>query len=77
MNDRTLTPLKRARLLSCLTLDEAATKIGMKAANLSNIERAVYPPNAGTAAKIAAFFGLSELEVLYPERYIGQQKETA
>ena len=64
------TPLRRAREARGLTIDEAAAKLGIDQGNLSRIERGLQTPSKEALAEIAREFDLSELEILYPERYV-------
>lgn len=65
------TPLRKARKSRGLTLTQVARENDMDEGNLSRIERGEQVPGVDVAARLAAFFKpeLSELEILYPERY--------
>ena len=64
------TPLRRARESRDMTIPEAAQLMGIDPGNLSRIERGLQMPSKDLTAAIAKQFGLSELEILYPERYV-------
>ncbi|HEY0963468.1 MAG TPA: helix-turn-helix transcriptional regulator, partial [Pseudomonadales bacterium] len=63
------TPLRLARERLNLTIQQVSQDVGIDAGNLSRIERGVQTPTVETAAALAAHFGISELEILYPERF--------
>lgn len=50
-------------------LREAARRLDMDPGYLSRIETGHATPGAALAEKIAQLYGVSELQVLYPERY--------
>ena len=64
------TPLKRARIRRNLTQLAVADATGIRQGYFSRLENGE-APSPETAAKLAAYFGgeLTELEILYPERY--------
>lgn len=59
--------LRQARKDRNLTLEAAAEQLGTDAGNLSRIERGEQIPKPAFARKIADFYGLTPLDVLYPE----------
>ena len=66
------TPLRQARRQRDLSLYEVAAAASSTASHLSNIETGKARASAELAARLVAFLaipGLSELQVLYPERY--------
>jgi transcriptional regulator with XRE-family HTH domain len=71
------TPLKKLRRQRGLTLQHVATAVGIDTGNLSRIERGSQR-SPEMAERIVNWFGrdaISELEILYPERY--ENKEPA
>lgn len=70
------TPLKRLRLARGKTLKAVADGVNSDPGNISRIERGKQCSPA-LAAKLVAFFGadaISELEILYPQRYPTKKK---
>lgn len=66
------TPLKNARLASGRKLADVAASVGTDVGNLSRIERGAQKPGPDLAAKLAAQFardGITEMHVIYPERF--------
>jgi transcriptional regulator with XRE-family HTH domain len=74
MNQEPQTPLRRARIARQLTLDAVADGIGINNGTLSKLERNLIKTTPETAEKIVRFFGagITELEILYPERFMGE-----
>lgn len=72
------TPLRKARKAKKLTLLQVASAIGIDNGSLSRIEKG-NGCSPATAAKLAAYFegALTELEILYPERYVAPPLEVA
>lgn len=66
-----LTPLRRIRLKKEYSLAELASFVGSDAGNLSRIENAKQKPSPKLAEDLVKFFNfeISELEILYPERF--------
>jgi transcriptional regulator with XRE-family HTH domain len=66
------TPLRRIRLERHLSLEAVADGIGMNNGTISRIERGDTKASPETAEKLVKFFGegISELEILYPERFM-------
>jgi transcriptional regulator with XRE-family HTH domain len=65
------TPLKKIRVLNDRTLKEVADAIDVDPSNLSRIERGLQAATPQLAEKIATYFDnkISEIEVLYPQRF--------
>lgn len=63
------TPLKKARLKQQLSQAALAEKVGISQAALSVFELGDKRPSPDTAEKLARELGISELELLYPERF--------
>lgn len=65
------TPLRLARRRRGLTLQKVAIAIETDVGNLSRIETGRQRPSPKLAEKLALMFhpDLSEMEVIYPERY--------
>ncbi len=66
-----MTPLRKARLASKMTIQEVAALVNCDPGNLSRMERNIQRPSAEVAEKLAALFGpkLSEIQIIYPERF--------
>lgn len=64
------TPLKAARLAQQLSLSQLAAAAQVDRGNLSRMERGILRGSPDAAARLAAVLGISELEILYPERYL-------
>lgn len=63
-------PLRRARKASGKTTTEVAAAVGVDQSSISRIERGTHRATSQVAEAIAKFLGnVSELEILYPERY--------
>jgi transcriptional regulator with XRE-family HTH domain len=74
------TPLRKARDAKQLTLGDLAKLVDSDVGNLSRIERGRQIPSSELAAKICGVFpdsGLTELHLIYPERYEEQQPGAA
>ena len=71
-----ITPLRLARLKRGLRLADVAKGIGSTPAQLSMVETAKHRPSADLAARISSFFKgeVSEMEILYPERFMNEEK---
>lgn len=65
------TPLKTIRKERGLSLVELAAAVDLDAGNMSRIERGIQGVSPKLAEKIVKVFGegISEMEILYPERY--------
>ena len=70
MEDQKRTPLKRLREARGLTGVEISAAVGISNAQYSRIERGD-PTTPETAERLVKYFGdgITEMEVLYPERY--------
>ncbi|HGH3665131.1 TPA: helix-turn-helix transcriptional regulator [Acinetobacter baumannii] len=66
------TPLRQIRLKNNYSLAEVAAAVGSDAGNLSRIEKGNQKPSLQLATDLSKFFNeeISELELLYPERYV-------
>jgi len=66
-----MTPLRRLRKARGITLEQVAQGVGLDVGNLSRLERRQQGVRPALAEKIVAFFGngITELEILYPERF--------
>ncbi len=66
-----MTPLRKARLASKMTIQEVAALVNCDPGNLSRMERAIQRPSAEVAEKLAELFGpkLTEIQIIYPERF--------
>jgi len=62
-------PLKVARKRLNLNQAQAAVLLDTTQASISKYESGEVTPSTEVAAKLAAKLGMSELELLYPERY--------
>lgn len=69
-------PLRAARIQRGLTLVEAGEKIDLDISTLSRIERDGRTSRE-TAMRLAEFFGITEEQVLYPERFTGKPSQQA
>jgi putative transcriptional regulator len=70
--DKVSTPVREARLRKGLSQVFVAKEVGIDPARLSRIERGE-PVGKKTATKLAKFFageGVTEMMVLFPERYV-------
>lgn len=67
------TPLARARKAAGLTQIQLAEKIGVLQSTISRLERGQDSASPSTAEKLAGVLGISELEILYPERYADEE----
>jgi len=66
-----MTPLRRIRDLKKYSLAEVANSVSSDPGNLSRIENGTQKPSLKLAEQLVRFFDfeISELELLYPERY--------
>lgn len=65
-------PLYKIRKDENLTLQQVSIQIGLDAGNLSRIERGKQAASPLIAEKLSKLFGgrISEIEILYPERFL-------
>ncbi|WP_272676756.1 helix-turn-helix domain-containing protein [Providencia sp. PROV076] len=65
------TKLRVLRKMQKITLTEIAKAVSIDTASLSRIERGLQKTSLETAEKLSVFFNgeISEMEILYPERY--------
>jgi transcriptional regulator with XRE-family HTH domain len=65
------TPLRNARYQAERKLEEVAAAVGISEGALSRIECAKQKASPAVAERLARYFGtISELEILYPERFL-------
>ncbi len=64
--------IKTIRLKRGQTLTQVAQAIGTDAGNLSRVENGKQKPSPKMAAKLARYFGyeITEIQILYPERFV-------
>ncbi len=79
MKIMSMTPLRKTRIKKGLTLSAVATSLALKGehidtGNLSRIERGIQQSSPRLAEALAALFSdsISEMHVLYPERYMNK-----
>ena len=60
-----------------LTLEQVAQVVGTNNGNLSRIERGIQRAGPDLAERIAKFYRVPELVVLYPERYMTDKATSA
>lgn len=67
-----MTPLRKLRLERKVTLDDIARATGLNNGTVSRIETMKANASPEVAEKIVGYFGqgITELEILYPERFI-------
>lgn len=70
-----VTPLRKIRLKKNLSLASVAASVDSDAGNISRIENAKQKPSPKLAEDLVKFFDfeISELEILYPERFCVDQ----
>lgn len=72
------TPLRNARNKANKTLTEVAEANRIAKGTLSRIERGQFTPSTALAERLARYFGtISEIEILYPERFTGPEGRAA
>lgn len=64
-----MSPLKLARLRRKESLSDTASRVGCTISTLSRIENEHSSASLELAAKLAHHFGISEIQILYPQRY--------
>lgn len=64
-------PLKQARLMRQLTLQQVADAVGIDTGNLSRIERGLQVPSKDLAERLVRHYGgeITETQIIYPERF--------
>jgi transcriptional regulator with XRE-family HTH domain len=64
--------IKTIRLRRGQTLTQVARAIGTDAGNLSRVENGKQNPSPRMAARLAKHFGyeITEIQILYPERFV-------
>lgn len=72
-------PLKQTRLRRNGTLADVARAVGTNNGNLSRIENGKQKASPKLAEKLAHYFGheITEIQILYPERYSPADAEKA
>lgn len=73
------TPLRKMRVEKGLTIAEVAIATNLDVGNLSRIERGIQVTSIDTAEKLSRYFKglISEMEILYPQRYITAAEKAA
>jgi transcriptional regulator with XRE-family HTH domain len=66
-----MTPLKKHRLKSKVTLTKLAQAVDSDVGNLSRIERGIQVPSKSLAERIAKFFNgrVNEFQIVWPEKF--------
>lgn len=74
-----MTPLRKIRQARGVTLIELGKAVGLDVGNLSRLERMQQGATPALAERIARYFeyGISELEILYPTRFMFAEDEAA
>ncbi|PAW51051.1 MULTISPECIES: helix-turn-helix transcriptional regulator [Pseudomonas] len=79
-----MTPLKRARLAKKWTLADVSARLAqlgdaVDSGNLSRVERGVQRASAALAENLSKVFGgeITEIHILYPERFPASGEEAA
>lgn len=71
-------PLRIARLKTNKTLTEVAEANGLTKGTLSRFETCALKPSPEMAERLARYYGtVSEIEILYPERFTGVSEGAA
>jgi transcriptional regulator with XRE-family HTH domain len=72
------TPLRMIREQRGVTLAQVSIATGIDVGKLSRLERGKVSASPEDAAKLAHYFGhaVTELEILYPERYASRGEQT-
>lgn len=67
-----MSPLRSLRYSRNLSIDTVAKACGTNIGNLSRIERGVHRASPLLAEKLVRYFGyaVTEIHILYPERYL-------
>lgn len=73
------TPLRKIRLERGLTLTEVSRATDIDEGNLSRLERNAQRASPDKAEILSKFYegGISELEIIYPERFMGKEPPVA
>lgn len=73
------TPLRKIRELKKYSLADVATAVNCDAGNLSRIETSKQKPSLVLAAALVDHFNkeITEVEILYPERFVSVKKSQA
>lgn len=72
-----MSPLKRSRKSQNISIRALARRVGTTAGNLSRIENHKQQASPALAAKLARALGyaLTEIQILYPERFTADNSE--
>lgn len=73
-----ITPLRKARQRAGKKLGDVALAVDISEGSLSRIECGKQKPSPEVAERLARYFGtVSEIEILYPERFTGPEGRAA
>ena len=67
-----MTPMKRARKALGMSLESLATQVGSTKGHLSSLENQRNRASPELAESLAKELGISEMEILYPERFTNE-----
>jgi len=67
-----MTPMARARKRLGLSLEELAKRAGSTKGHLSSLENGRHRASPELAESLAKELGISEMEILYPERFTNE-----
>jgi putative transcriptional regulator len=65
-----MTPLERVRKEKGYSQHKLASLADVEQANISRIERGQMTPSLEFAQRVSGVLGITELQILYPERYM-------
>lgn len=73
------TPLRKMRVEKKLTIAEVAMAVQCDVGNLSRIERGAQITSLEMAEKLSKFFDglVTEMQILYPQRYMSKSNKAA
>ena len=69
-----MTPIRAARDKANLSIYQVAEKVCLDPSTVSRIERGLHRTTPGNAEKFARVLGITEEQVLYPERFQAKKK---
>ncbi len=71
--------MRRIRVKRELRMLDVADAVGIDIGHLSRIETGKQVATAAIAEKLATYYGhaISEMEIIYPERYVSGESEAA
>ncbi len=71
-------PLRKARLLGGQTLQDVASAVGSDTGNISRIERGLQWPAKWLIERLVKHFDgkVTEMEILFPERFVSSSGES-